>query len=312
VSFHVTRRGVQIGLGLIWLLDGVLQFQSFFFSQSFLTGMIAPLALGQPRPIAHSITWAAGVASHHLIQYDTLFGFIQVLIGLGLLFPPTVRPALVLSFVWVPIVWWFGEGLGMIPAGMASPLTGAPGAVLLYGLIGVCVWPKRRPRVSAADGGLVGDRGGLAFWSLLWLLAAALWLQGVNRAAGAFQSTIASQEPSSMGWLASLQSSVAKATNGDGLALAVLLALLSVAVAVGVWTPLRTPALWLGIVLSLAYWLFGQGMGDLTTTQATDVNAGPVFILFALALLPWGSGRRLPATDNERRLLEEPPLPTGA
>ncbi len=33
----------------------------------------------------------------------------------------------------------------MIPMRMASPLTGAPGAVLLYGLIGLLVWPTSRP-----------------------------------------------------------------------------------------------------------------------------------------------------------------------
>ena len=47
-EFALTRRGVQIALGLIWLLDGVLQFQSYFFTNSFLTGMITPLAAGQP------------------------------------------------------------------------------------------------------------------------------------------------------------------------------------------------------------------------------------------------------------------------
>ena len=32
---------------------------------------------------------------------------------------------------------------------MANPLTGAPGAVLLYGLIGLIVWPDRAPRRAA-------------------------------------------------------------------------------------------------------------------------------------------------------------------
>ena len=112
----VTRRGVQIALGLIWLLDGVLQFQSYFYTQSFLTQMIDPMAQGQPRPIANSITWAAHFASHNLGQYDTLFGLVQLVIGLGLLFRPTVRLALLLSFGWAAVVWWFGEGFGMIPA----------------------------------------------------------------------------------------------------------------------------------------------------------------------------------------------------
>ena len=283
----VTRRGVQIALGLIWLLDGVLQFQTYFYTKPFLTQFINSMAAGQPRLIAHSITWASHFASPHLTQYNTLFGLTQVVIGVGLLYPQTVRPALALSFAWVPIVWWFGEGFGMIPADTASPLTGAPGAVLLYGLIGLLVWPRRGPdRSSAADGGLLGERGGLIAWSLLWIFAAALWLIGVNRASGGFQSTIASQQPMSMHWLASLQGSVAKATSGQGLLLAIVLSVASAAVAVGVWTPLRSAALWAGIVISLGYWLFGQGMGDLTTTQATDVNAGPLFILLALALMP--------------------------
>ena len=234
----VTRRGVQIALGLIWLLDGVLQFQTYFYTKPFLTQFINSMAAGQPRLIAHSITWASHFASPHLTQYNTLFGLTQVVIGVGLLYPQTVRPALALSFAWVPIVWWFGEGFGMIPADTASPLTGAPGAVLLYGLIGLLVWPRRGPdRSSAADGGLLGERGGLIAWSLLWIFAAALWLIGVNRASGGFQSTIASQQPMSMHWLASLQGSVAKATSGQGLLLAIVLSVASAAVAVGVWTP---------------------------------------------------------------------------
>ena len=41
----------------------------------------------------------------------------------------------------------------MIPMGMASPLTGAPGAVLLYALIGLLVWPTEE---AERDGTLRG------------------------------------------------------------------------------------------------------------------------------------------------------------
>jgi hypothetical protein len=60
---------------------------------------------------------------------------------------------LALSFAWALIVWWFGEAFGMLFMTMASPLTGAPGAVLLYGIIDLLVWPNGRP------GGLLGVRG---------------------------------------------------------------------------------------------------------------------------------------------------------
>jgi hypothetical protein len=300
LNLRVTRRGVQITLGLIWLLDGALQFQSYFYSQAFLSQMIEPVAPGQPAPISHSITWAAHFASHHLTLYNTLFAITQVLIGLGLLFPPTVRPALLLSFGWAIVVWWFGEGFGMIPMGMASPLTGAPGAVLLYALIGLLVWPTRRPdRRSAADGGPVGELGGLAFWSILWLVSADLWVQRpVNRTADATASTIAGTEASSMHWLASLEASVARTTSGHGLAIAVVFAAISVVVALGVFTPLRAAALWLGIAVSLVYWLLGQSLGGLTTTQSTDLNAGPLFVLLALALMPRRAARSAPAASS--------------
>ena len=40
----------------------------------------------------------------------------------------------------------------------------------------------------------------------------------------------------------------------------------------------------LAIVLSLAYWVFGQGLGEVLSGSSTDPNAGPLFVLLALAL----------------------------
>jgi hypothetical protein len=47
----------------------------------------------------------------------------------------TVKAALIISFGWILGVWAVGEGFGLLLTGSASPLTGALGAVLLYG------WP---------------------------------------------------------------------------------------------------------------------------------------------------------------------------
>ena len=49
------------------------------------------------------------------------------------------------SFFWAFGVWFFGEGLGQLFTGSASALTGAPGSVLLYGLIGLMAWPRSAP-----------------------------------------------------------------------------------------------------------------------------------------------------------------------
>ena len=50
---------------------------------------------------------------------------------------------------------------------------------------------------------------------------------------------------------------------------------------------LRWPALVLGIVVSLAYWVFGQSLGGpFWSESATDVNAAPLLVLLAIALVP--------------------------
>jgi len=289
MRFSITRGGLRITLGLIWLLDGALQFQSFMYSKGFLKEVIEPSAEGQSSWIGHPILSAAHFAGHNLTLWNTLFALVQVGIGLGLLFRRTARPALIVSFAWAFVVWWFGEGFGMIPMGMASPLTGAPGAVLLYGLIGLLVWPTEEAERdgASAGAGLIGERGGLIVWSLLWAGATALWCLSVNRTAGATSEALKAASGNSMHWLANVQGSLAASSAGHGEAIAVVLAILSLVIAVGVWTRLRSEALLLGALLSIAYWALGQSLGGLTTGKATDPNAGPLFVLLALALLPW-------------------------
>jgi hypothetical protein len=260
-------RAVQTVLGLIWLLDGGLQFQSFMYSKA-----------GFPARLGSSVDWGARLAGGNLDLWNTLFALTQVLIGLGLLFRPTVKLALAGSFVWVAIVWWFGEAFGMLFANAASPLTGAPGAVLLYGLIGLIAWPNGRP------GGLLGARGARIAWAVVWVLMGWLWLIGANSSANAVSSAIGAA-PSGMGWLNSVLTHAAKVAEGNGLFIAAVLAAVSIliGVAVGLEWHART-FLWLAIYLNALYWVVGQGFGGLATGSATDVNAGPLFILFACAI----------------------------
>ena len=206
-------RIVQVILGLMWILAGALQCQPFMFSKGFVSQIIAPVAQGQPGWIGGSITWSVHVMSHHLVFSNAVFATTQVLIGVGLLFRRSVKVALIVSFAWVLGVWWFGEGLGMIPMGMASPLTGAPGAVLLYGLVGALVWPAG-PKATRAETCADEDKGILAAgwtvpggriaWAALWFLAAALWLQCSNRDASSFHDTV---QNASYGWLGGAQHS---------------------------------------------------------------------------------------------------------
>jgi hypothetical protein len=310
---RVTRRGIQIALGCIWLLDGLLQFQSYMYSHAFITEVIEPTAKGQPGFIGGPIVTLAHFYGHDLTLWNTLAAEIQCAIGLGLVVSRrTVRPALIASFGWAFVVWWFGEGFGTLLSGVpVSPLMGAPGAVLVYGLIGLLVWPtgaegeRSAPTCtegerSTAAGGLLGDRGGRIVWSLLWLEAAGLWMLNVDRSKSAIHEQIAGMAGASPHWLATVQGSVAGDARGHGVTIATLLAVASVLIALGVWTRLRPAALVLGAALSLAYWVFGQSLGGpFWAGEATDVNTGPLLVLLAFALMPAPRAARRAASAQE-------------
>jgi len=272
-----SRRTVQTVLGLIWLLDGALQFQSFMYSKGFIQ-MLTGMTAGQPGWLADSITWGAHLAHHNLPIYNTLFALTQVGIGLGLLYRPTVKPALLLSFVWAVVVWWFGEAFGMLFMTMASPLTGAPGAVILYAIIGAVAWPNGRP------GGLLGVQGARIAWGAVWLLMGWLWLEAPSSGANAISNAI-NAAPSGMSWLSTVQLWAAHGSKGNGLPIAIILAVSSIAIGFSValnWHP--RPFLALAVALNLAYWILGQGLGGIFQGGATDPNAGPLFVLFSYAI----------------------------
>jgi hypothetical protein len=278
-----TRRA-QTVLALVWVLVGGLQFQSFMYGKGFIQ-LIQGLTASQPGWVASSVNQGAATMQSHQVIFNTGAALIQILIGFGILYRRTTKPAILLSFGWALAVWWFGEAFGMMfmattamgGIAMASPLTGAPGAVLLYALIGAIVWPNGRP------GGLSGVLGARLVWAGLWLVMAWLWLVEGGGANGIHNAINAA--PSGISWLSSLQDGFANITKGNGVIFAFILGVLSIGVAVAVVTNWRAKQfLILAAVLNLIYWLVGQGLGGMFQGGATDPNAGPLYILMAYVL----------------------------
>ena len=291
-------RTIQTVLGLVWLLDGALQFQSFMYGNGFIQ-MLKGMTPGQPYWISSSMNWAANTLHSSQVPLNTGFALIQVAIGLGILYRPTVKLALGVSLAWAFIVWWFGEAFGMLFMNMANALTGAPGAVLIYALIALIVWPNGRP------GGLLGVRGARITWGVLWILMGGLWLLAVNSSANATTSLI-NAAPSGMSWLSTVQDWVANGAKGEGLIIALVLALVSFAIGIAVavnWHPREF--LIAAIGLNLAYWVLGQGFGGIFAGGATDPNAGPLFVLLAVALyalIPYDARQaKLESRASQRR-----------
>ena len=295
------RRALQLALAAIWLLDAVLQYQSFMYTKAF-GQMIAATASGNPSVIARPITWNATLVEHHLAAINTIFATIQLLIGLGIALRPTVRLALAVSIAWSLGVWWFGEGLGGVLSGAASPLNGAPGAVIIYALLAVLLWPADRDiAASFTAARAVGARVARGLWLVLWLSLAYFAVTPANRAPQAIHGMIAGMESGNPGWLAALDRGAASLVSGQGLAASIVLAVALVLIAVGVYLPSSAAkaTLVLAIVVALMIWVFGEAFGTIMTGGGTDPNSGPLLVLLALCYWPLGSADGLNATEGK-------------
>jgi hypothetical protein len=291
-----TQRMLQIVLGVFWLLDAGLQFQSFMFHRSFVETFVLPNASGQPAVVAWIITNIGHFIEPHIAAWNTLFALIQVVIGLGLLYRPTVRLALALSFAWALGVWVLGEGMGMLLTGSASALTGAPGSVLVYGLLGVMAWPRGREpdetavgvASSAAASGVGGAATPLIVWAGYWSLAAVLFLQPQNRTTTSVSSAITGMASGNPSWYDHFLNSTGSSVSSIGTGGAWVLAAFSLIIGFG---PLlsRRPGVFLaiGAVLSLVMWVLAQGfVGGIFSGSGTDPNTGPLIVVLAMAMTP--------------------------
>jgi hypothetical protein len=288
------QRTYQLVLATIWLLDAVLQLQPFMFARgaSGFSGMLNSSAAGNPGWIAHSITWNASNVSHHPVLGNTVFALVQFLIAFGLVWRRSVKPALALSIVWSLGVWWFGEGLGGIAHGVATPFGGGPGSVLFYAVLAVLLWPSARPDGPFVAARSVGVSAAKAIWVALWGLLAVLAVVGSGRSPRALHDLVAmyTGEP---GWLAHIDRLTESLVLRDGAAAAIALAVTCVVVAVGVYfpPPATKAALVLGMTVFGVIWVATQDFGGILAGGATDPNSGPLVILLALLYWPVGPAR---------------------
>jgi hypothetical protein len=281
------RRCLQLVLAGIWLLDAVLQFQAFMFTKGF-AKMLAASSAGNPAIVAGPINWTARFIGDHGTPVNAIFAVIQLLIALGIAWRPTVRLGLAASVAWAVGIWWFGEGLGGVVSGTGSPLNGAPGAVIIYGLLAILLWPARRDRQASFAAGLAtGAAAARALWLVLWGSLAYLALQPATAAAGAMSSMIASVAAGQPSWLAWTDSQLAAFLLHHGPATAIAFAIVLAVIAIGVYLPpfaART-VLIIAIVTATAFWI-AEGLGGMLTGGGTDPSSGPLLALVALAFWP--------------------------
>jgi cytochrome oxidase Cu insertion factor (SCO1/SenC/PrrC family) len=168
------RQLLRVGFGLLWLFDGILQAQPAM-AVGLPSQIIKPAAGESPHWVQALVNWAGTAWSYHPVQAGAAAVWVQVGIGLWLLFAPRgimSRLAGVAGVVWGLIVWVFGEAFGEIFAPGLNWLTGAPGAVAFYIVGGVLValpvrswYSPRAARLMAGGAGLfLGGMAVLQAW----------------------------------------------------------------------------------------------------------------------------------------------------
>jgi hypothetical protein len=286
------RRLLQLALASIWLLDGVLQLQPFLFTagSNGFSGMLNNAAAGNPSAVARSITWNASIVDHHAVLTNSAFALIQILLGLGIAWRPTLRSALASSVVWSVGVWWFGEGLGGVLHGVGTPIGGGPGAVLFYAILAVVLWPSDREKTShlfiAARA--VGGKAAKAIWAVTWVGLACLTLIGSGRSPQGVRDLIDNLNTGEPGWLSAIDRHTASLVANHGLAVALVFASICLVVAYGVFLPVAAARVTLvvAVITAVVVWVVGENFGMIFPGGATDPNSGPLLVLLALAYWP--------------------------
>ncbi len=164
---NVLRRA----LGVLWLADAVVKILIPFggraagqWYEQIMTAETGPPGLHR------FLAWETNLFAAHPFLWR-LPAAVELCIGVWLVARPASRRALAVSAAWALVVWAAGEGMGGLPGGTSSVLTGYPGAARLYAIAAAVLFPCRRPREDAAAPAEAGAMG--QYSRMLWL---ALWL----------------------------------------------------------------------------------------------------------------------------------------
>lgn len=284
------------------------------FTSAFANNIIAPTAQGQPGFVAALVHFGMRIILLHPAVSDTLIALIQLLIGGLIIHKRSARIGLIVSVIWSILVWIFGEGFAGIFSGHALLLMGAPGAAIIYGILALALLPARAKAKSFNMKRSTPVAAWLIFiWAGLWIGGAVLQLLPGQNSASSVGQMISINARHSPSWIRQTDANLARTINGlshgsskttmvsemgmtiasssgasnSGYLLIWLLSAVQLAIGLLVFANRfwRRSALVAGIILSLAFWVFGQNFGGIFSGLATDLNSGPLFILLALAIL---------------------------
>jgi hypothetical protein len=262
------------------------------FRQDFVNNVLVPNLTSQP-PFLHGIV-SAGIYVWSLnpMLSDIAAALLQITIGVLMLFPLSDRRFKIgayASIVWGVIVWFCGEGAGLLLTGTASFYTGAPGAVLLYVLLAILLLVPEKINLQWLPR--------IAGWTLI--AGAALQLQSVFWTKDGAQGTAMAAMMESMRFLKVFPMYISNLLGLNPAAANILL--IVTPLTIGLLLLLKpnriTGSIALGFLLLI--WWVGQDFGMLSSGTGTDPNTAPLIALFILPLFL--DNRKIQASKGEEK-----------
>jgi len=283
------RSILRIGFALIWLVDGILQFQADM-PLGLANDVVRPMAQGTPGPLHSLMLHAILLWNIHPISLAVGAAWIQVGIALLLLVSNSAvgRLAALVSVGWAFLIWLVGNGAGGIFQNTSSILFGWPGATLFYVFAGIALalrneqferhfvkwtnWALALILVGGAVLQMLPDRG---FW------------QGGNANAETSMASTMTQtaQPHLVSWLMNRMGEFA-GTLGGGFNIIVILWLL--VTAFGLWRGVSARWNWPSYSLAvgaLIFWVVSED-APFWGGLATDVNSLLPLAVLAFAARP--------------------------
>lgn len=296
------RTYLRWGFGALWLIDGILQFQSSM-PLGLANQVVAPMTTGTPGFLHSLMEHGIFIWNSHPITMAVGVAWLQVGIGLILLVSNgrTGRWVGAIAGLWAALIWLIGNGAGGIFVHGATILFGWPGATVFYAIAGFWLFVKPatfREQFSRVTLRLVSVV--LAVAVLFQCLPSAGFWHGGN-ANAMTQMTTYMASTAQPHWLAWSLRHVGdlSALMGGGFNIVVILWLL--VCAYGLWRSPRTGWQWPVRTLVIGcvfFWFVGEDT-SLFGGLATDVNS-----LLPLALLAWCASPRLRALEARERLIQ--------
>ena len=236
--------------------------------------MLAPSGMGEPAFVSGPVLMAERLISGHVVAVERDVRHRPARAGgrAALAAPRSGRP-------------WRARSRGRSRSGgsardsagssarTANPLTGAPGAALLYAFLAILIWPRAQgaslassaAQASSVAGGSPLGRWARLAWFVLWATMAVLMLAAPT----------ASSSLTGGGGI-----TAAAVTIGFGAAFALA--------AAGLLVPSTVrPALVVAVIAALALWCTAEGFGEILSGSATDPNTGPLLVLIAATFWPY-------------------------